>query len=248
MSDDGYGSIFEDEEPLPSESEPAPAASSRDMVEGSEEKCPKCGELNTRGTWNCWACNEPLQSHPTQAQPAAPVGTPVEPAHGPAAPGYGYRDPATVFAQPVLSYVGFWPRFLALFIDNIILQVAAYIVTFAIMIPLGIVGAATGGEEGMSTGLSIGQLIAFAPTLVMGWLYFAWMDSSPHQGTLGKIVMGIKITDLEGQRIGFGQATWRYFAKIISTIVCYLGLLAVAWDPRHQGWHDHLASTFVVRR
>ena len=59
--------------------------------------------------------------------------------------------------------------------------------------------------------------------------------------------MGIIVTDLEGRRIGFGKATGRHFAKILSALILGIGFLMVAFTQRKQGLHDILAGTLVVK-
>jgi uncharacterized RDD family membrane protein YckC len=61
------------------------------------------------------------------------------------------------------------------------------------------------------------------------------------------MALGIRVTDLDGNRIGFGKATGRYFAKILSALILGIGFLMVAFTERKQGLHDMLAGTLVVR-
>jgi uncharacterized RDD family membrane protein YckC len=82
---------------------------------------------------------------------------------------------------------------------------------------------------------------------VVGWLYYALMESSAKQATVGKMALGIIVTDLEGRGIGFGRATGRYFAKILSALILGIGFLMAAFTERKQGLHDMVASTLVVK-
>jgi uncharacterized RDD family membrane protein YckC len=82
---------------------------------------------------------------------------------------------------------------------------------------------------------------------VVSWLYSALMERSSKQATLGKMALGIRVTDLDGNRIGFGKATGRYFAKILSALILGIGFLMVAFTQRKQGLHDMLAGTLVMR-
>lgn len=92
----------------------------------------------------------------------------------------------------------------------------------------------------------VDKLSKAALLVLVRWLYFAGCESSAWQGTLGKRVVGICVTDLEGQRISFGRATARFFSKYISILGFGFGYWSVLWDPRSQGWHDRIADTFVV--
>lgn len=81
---------------------------------------------------------------------------------------------------------------------------------------------------------------------IVAWLYEALMTSSKYQATLGKMACGLKVVTEQGQKLSFANATGRYFAKILSAIILFIGYLMVIWDPRKQALHDKLAKTFVV--
>jgi len=68
------------------------------------------------------------------------------------------------------------------------------------------------------------------------------------QATLGKRIVGLKVTDLAGNRIGFGRATGRHFAKMLSSMIMNIGYIMVAFTDRKQGLHDMLAGTLVMKR
>jgi uncharacterized RDD family membrane protein YckC len=84
--------------------------------------------------------------------------------------------------------------------------------------------------------------------IIFTWLYYALMESSSYQGTVGKMVLGIKVTDLNGNRIGFGRATGRHFGKIISGLILCVGYIMVAFTQKRQGLHDIMAGCLVVNR
>ena len=79
------------------------------------------------------------------------------------------------------------------------------------------------------------------------WLYYAVLTSSSWQATVGKKVLGLKVVDENGDRISFGRATGRYFAKIPSALILCIGFLMVAWTNRKRGLHDMIANTLVVK-
>ena len=96
-------------------------------------------------------------------------------------------------------------------------------------------------------GLAIlGGGVTFIATLFGSWLYEAFMESSSYQATLGKMIFGMKVTDLNGNRISFERATGRHFAKILSSILG-IGYIMVGFTERKQGLHDLLAGTLVLR-
>ena len=74
------------------------------------------------------------------------------------------------------------------------------------------------------------------------------MESSKFQGTIGKLALGIIVTDMEGNKISFGRATGRYFGKFVSAIILYVGFMMAGFTEKKQGLHDILASTLVWKK
>jgi uncharacterized RDD family membrane protein YckC len=86
--------------------------------------------------------------------------------------------------------------------------------------------------------------------LVLGvdLLYFVILWSK-FGGTLGQRMLGLHVVDAAtGQNIGIGRSIGRFVGYVISAALLYIGLIWAAFDPRKQGWHDKIASTFVVRK
>jgi uncharacterized RDD family membrane protein YckC len=135
---------------------------------------------------------------------------------------------------------GFWRRCAAYVIDYFITFLASYVV--------GLVagfGLASGqGVAGMMAAPTVGGLLG----LVIAWLYFALQECSAQQATLGKRALGIKVTDTNGLRIGFGRASGRFFGKILSGLIFAIGFMLAGWTARKQALHDMLAGTLVVFR
>lgn len=90
-------------------------------------------------------------------------------------------------------------------------------------------------------------LTFIATRLFVAFPYFAVMESSRWQGTLGKVAADIKVTDLAGERIGFGRATGRYFLKTLSAFLFLLGYL-LSFSDKKQAWHDYISKTMLIRR
>jgi uncharacterized RDD family membrane protein YckC len=84
--------------------------------------------------------------------------------------------------------------------------------------------------------------------VILQWLYFAGMESSEHQGTLGKMALGLIVTDINDQRISFARATGRFFAKIITNYTFLIGYIMAGFTEKKQALHDMIASTLVLRR
>jgi len=79
------------------------------------------------------------------------------------------------------------------------------------------------------------------------WLYFALWESSSKQATVGKLILKIRVTDAMGNRITFGRASARYFAKFVSNLTIFIGYLMAAFTQKNQALHDIIAETLVLR-
>ncbi|KPH60678.1 RDD family protein [Novosphingobium aerophilum] len=144
----------------------------------------------------------------------------------------------------MVPYGGFWWRVLAYFIDYFIVNIGIGIL--GMFTGFGIGSIMSGGANAdMAAGLSM--LLGAGLGLVCSWLYFAVLESSPWQATVGKLAVGVIVTDMHGNRISFLRATGRYFGKILSGLLLAIGFIMVAFTERKQGLHDVLASTLVYR-
>ncbi len=74
------------------------------------------------------------------------------------------------------------------------------------------------------------------------------MESSSQQATLGKIALGIMVTDLSGNRISFARASGRHFTKILSGIILYIGFIMAGFTEKKQALHDIIADCLVVKK
>jgi len=141
-------------------------------------------------------------------------------------------------------YGGFWIRVVAAIVDAVILRV--------VVAPVGMIFGGL-GLAGMMGGFPhrglhfLGGGVIFILLVFGSWLYEAFMESSSYQATLGKMIFGMKVTDLNGNRISFERATGRHFAKWISTLILCIGYIMVGFTERKQGLHDLLAGTLVRR-
>jgi uncharacterized RDD family membrane protein YckC/outer membrane lipoprotein-sorting protein len=118
-------------------------------------------------------------------------------------------------------YAGFWDRFLASLIDYVPILIMEFFIP----------------EDSKSKNLCIG---------VFYWIYMTALESSSWQASIGKKVLGLKVTDEAGNRIGFGRANARFWSKVLSGILC-IGYIMVAFTKKKQGLHDKIAGTFVLK-
>lgn len=163
----------------------------------------------------------------------------------------GYRAPMYAgVAAGTAAYAGFWLRFVAFILDRIIIGVVTFPLAMFIGFPFGHLGG-WGPGMGHSAMFLPGMfgMIFFGgvTTLAVQWLYFALMESSEKQATVGKMVLSIKVTDLNGNRISFARASGRFFGKILSGLILGIGYIMAGFTERKQALHDMLAETLVVR-
>lgn len=210
--------------------------------------CNKCGSPNTASAQFCGRCGtalNPAADVPNEVSSTAgtvPVTTPV--------PGAGYPAGVYPYAQAGVRYGGFWIRVVAFLIDAILVRLVIHPV--AAIIGFGGLAVSPFGLHGLRHGLAFPALIfgsgvLAALTIGASWLYEALMESSAYQATLGKMIFGMKVTDLYGNRISFARATGRHFAKWISGAILGIGYIMVGFTERKQGLHDMIAETLVRR-
>ncbi len=133
---------------------------------------------------------------------------------------------SSVAAYAEHPYGGFWVRVVAWLIDVIIV---------GLVVPIA-----------FAAGPGI-HVVGFGLGILGGWLYEALLTSSSLQATLGKLILGLRVTDLQGQRIDFSRATIRHFAKYLSLMILGIGYFMVAFTERKQGLHDMIAGTLVQK-
>jgi uncharacterized RDD family membrane protein YckC len=186
-----------------------------------------------------------------ESMPAAPANT-TKPAAAPelrmsvaspaaARPATAASAPGELLPEGDIVHAGFWRRCAAYMLDSIILSLVMLVV-------VGLVGVAAAAlVAGNHPGIAGLLFFLVYVLLIVGmWLYFAKFESGPSQATPGKRVMGIKVTDDKGQRIGFGRATGRFFGKIISGMIMNIGYMMAGFTGRKQALHDLMAGCCVV--
>jgi uncharacterized RDD family membrane protein YckC len=201
--------------------------------------CNKCGAQNAAGAQFCNRCGAP--TNPTPGVVPTPVASPSS-----TLPYSVSATPYQALAPTVgVGYGGFWIRVVAFIIDAIIVRV--------VVAPVGIMFGSLGLAGGMMRGFPhrglaiLGGGVTFILLVFGNWLYEAFMESSSYQATLGKMIFGMKVTDLNGNRISFERATGRHFAKWLSGLILCIGYIMVGFTERKQGLHDLLAGTLVRR-
>jgi uncharacterized RDD family membrane protein YckC len=215
--------------------------------------CSKCGARLVEGTAFCTACGAPVSGPvPAVSAPAAYTADSAMTPAGSVAAAYSGGTMAAALPSP---YAGFWLRVVAHIIDVVVL-----LVVYGILFLIGIAMVGVGSIENMARNMDHGNaeppaalitmlVFVFILAVFASWIYYAYMESSPNQGTLGKMALGLIVTDLQGRRIGFGHATGRFFSKIITGMIPLgIGYIMAGFTEKKQALHDMIAATLVLRK
>jgi predicted Zn finger-like uncharacterized protein len=191
--------------------------------------CKKCGgriSIEHRIT-----SSPPTRTHSTERHGPSSGGPPSTP-KGAESGEFAFSTEDDVFR----GYAGFWKRLAAAVIDQISLVAGGFIFGGLAGFVYGLCAGTAEGTE------ALGRIIG----ITIGWLYFAFLESSARQATLGKMALGIQVTDLSGDGISFGRATGRHFGKIISAFTLLVGYFMAGFTRKKQGLHDIMAGCLVV--
>lgn len=202
--------------------------------------CPRCGNLNDDQANFCKACGTNLR-----AWASPPPATPYSQAAAP----YPMAAPPSAAQVLPVQYAGFWRRFAAAIIDNIIVILAGIIVFFIAALCWGFFVGVSGGSEIDIENVSddIYNLWFWSLVFITSFFYYTVMEASKRQATVGKLAMGIRVTDMIGGRIPFARAAGRFIAKILSNFLL-IGFIMIAFTEKKQGLHDQMAGTLVMSR
>ncbi len=179
----------------------------------------------------------PAPSAPS-AKPAA-AENPFAPPRAPPRDSHGTEGYVAAAGAPVVP-AGFVRRWLALIVDSLTIAIPLLLL-LGVFVGLG--GLSMSGESA-----ELFQVAYYGLYFLVAPLYYAGLESSAGQATLGKRLLGIKVVDMEGRRLSFARALGRWFAAALSYITLYIGFLLAAFTERKQALHDFVASTQVVDR
>ncbi|UCB43633.1 MAG: RDD family protein [Dehalococcoidales bacterium] len=181
-------------------------------------KCKICGQDNPLEASFCGSCGAVLADTIESVVPEAAL------------------TPSRVVPAVSVEYAGFWIRFAASIIDSIIVEAVYFL--FAFLLYRAVIA------DLYSPFISV---FWFPIPWLLPWLYY-WLFIGLKGQTLGKMAVGIKVINIQGEKPGLGLAALREIVgKLVSSIVFCLGYLWIAFDEQKQGWHDKIASTYVVK-
>ncbi len=161
------------------------------------------------------------------------------------------------FTSMNTNYAGFWLRFVAYIIDGLILGCVQFILIMPVLavFGVGIVSRAKeleSGDEAAAMSFVATFMAFFVLYQIVFWilqiLYHSFMESSKFQGSVGKLALGIKVTDMDGNKVEFGKAIVRNLSKILSHYIAFIGYIMAAFTDKKQALHDMIASALVIRK
>jgi uncharacterized RDD family membrane protein YckC len=224
-------------------------------VLGADLFCSKCGATIPDESTYCMKCGQTTYAAggAIAIAPAA-AGAVAIPGGAAGAPVMNAGYVPAYEIRPV--YAGFWLRFVAYVLDAIILGIftVPILIGAAMLMGLGTVISSLPRngdpfENGFPPVFALFMLVFVGVAFVGGWLYHALLESSEWQGTAGKRIVGIVVTDMGSTRVTFWRATGRYFAKFISGMIPLgIGYIIAGFTEKRQAIHDMLAGTLVLRK
>ena len=159
-------------------------------------------------------------------------------------PEYPSEHPDASFDLSTVRKGGFWIRFIAITIDNIILNILSFILIFIGLIALGL--GPSGFEELEGERIFSFLVPFYIFNIIITIAYYTYFHGSTGQ-TPGKMICRLKVVCLNGEPLGYGKAFLRWIGYIISSFIFCLGFLWAAWDKNKQAWHDKIVGTYVIR-
>jgi len=150
-----------------------------------------------------------------------------------------------------MTYAKVTQRVLAFFVDAMILILLIAVVE-ALGLPvyddLVIVDLPAGPGSGEPGKAAVPSLFGLAITIALVWGYYVGFEVSNYQATPGKIALAIRVTDLEGRRVGILRASVRHFAKFLTVLTGFVGFFMAIFTRKRQTLHDLIAGCLVVAR
>jgi uncharacterized RDD family membrane protein YckC len=152
---------------------------------------------------------------------------------------------ATITGTP-FQLAEFLPRVGAALLDALFLGLIGCIpnmIVFGMLFAVNANKPEIAGAAGILANIC-SSLIGF----IVGAIYFVTLDSSAKQGTWGKQIVGLKVTDLEGRRISVGRAIGRFFARYLTLCTCGIGYLLPLFTKNRQTLHDLICGCIVLNK
>jgi uncharacterized RDD family membrane protein YckC len=136
------------------------------------------------------------------------------------------------------------PQYFASLDVRLLAVIIDYFIIFAIYCVIATIVVLFIDEKKMRIVVSVAGLAIIPLSKI---IYCTIMESSARQGSWGKILMGLKVSDEKGAPINFSRSLIRNLSKIISTGTIGLGYMMGFFDKKQQCLHDKIAGTLVIK-
>jgi uncharacterized RDD family membrane protein YckC len=161
-----------------------------------------------------------------------------------------------------LRYAGFWLRVLAAIIDAIVLAILSKIIDFFLPSPPSPPVPFDNFDALLAYANATAAPLKLVANALLVWAYFALQESSQGEGTIGKRLVGIRVTTDEGLRLSLGTASIRAWPMYLPNVAFlaagwlgwllfwlgFIACLSVVFSVRKQGLHDRMAGAILTRR
>jgi uncharacterized RDD family membrane protein YckC len=134
-----------------------------------------------------------------------------------------------------MEYAGFWIRFVAKFVDGVIVGVPGYALQF---------GASAFLQDDPNMAM-IAMLVGWLISFILQLAYSVWLTGK-YGATVGKMACGLRVVAPNGQKISYGLACGRFFAEILSGMILYIGYIMAGFDEEKRALHDRICNTRVI--
>lgn len=161
-----------------------------------------------------------------------------------------YATPAPAVPAAV-HYGGFWIRFVARFIDFIVVTAVSSVIRlpFAAIFGLGSLAALrSGNPEDFIAALPAftGFFgLSFFISIAVGLAYEVFFLST-RGATPGKMIFGLKVIRADGGPITPALAAGRRFAVWLSDLTLMIGFIIAGFDSQKRALEDHICETRVI--
>ena len=146
-----------------------------------------------------------------------------------------------------MDYAGFWIRFGAKIIDNIILALANGLLGLVAGFIIAPQAGASSDPGEINTAVLGGMALLYILQIAVAAGYTSFFLGK-FSATPGKMALGIKVVRSDGSDISYMRGFGRYFAEILSGIILAIGYIMAAFDKEKRALHDHICDTRVIRR
>jgi uncharacterized RDD family membrane protein YckC len=142
----------------------------------------------------------------------------------------------------VLRYAGFWVRFVAKFIDIIILWIVGLLIYYAAFMLFFL------DDNFLFTPARMMVFMLVYVLQISFNIAYATFFIGKHGATPGKMALSLSVVNPDGSKVSYLKAFGRFFAEMVSGIILAIGYIMAAFDDEKRALHDRICSTRVIKK